>query len=162
MLSFPQMKIDITIDTKYKKLVKIHWLRQIARQVLIIENASSKAEMGLVITGTTTIHQLNRDYLDEDHLTDVLSFPMIDLSHGADNFVGAPDNTLQLGEIFICYPQSVRQATEHHHSTEKEIALLVIHGILHLLGYDHDIPDLEFVMRKHEANILKTIEAKYL
>ncbi len=156
------MKINITIDTGYKKLVSPLWLRKVARLSLTKENAGANAEMGLFITGDENVHRLNRDYLEEDHPTDVLSFPMLESIADNTTFVNPPDGKLHLGEVIIAYPQAVKQAKEHAHSTEKEIALLLIHGILHLLGYDHDIPEREQVMHQREADILKIIEETLL
>jgi probable rRNA maturation factor len=65
---------------------------------------------------------------------------------------------LHLGEVIISYPQAVIQAEEHCHSAEKEIVILLIHGVLHLLGYDHDIPERERAMKQRELTILKEIE----
>jgi probable rRNA maturation factor len=162
MLSFPQMKINITIDAGLKKLISPFWLRRVARLALETEHAGAHAEMGLVITGDENLHRLNRDYLEEDHPTDVLSFPMLESFIGADTFIDPPDGILHLGEVIISYPQAVKQAKEHSHSTEKEIAILLIHGILHLLGHDHDITAREQAMRTHEIAILKITEATLL
>jgi probable rRNA maturation factor len=63
-----------------------------------------------------------------------------------------------LGEVIISYPQAVIQAEEHHHSAKKELVILIIHGVLHLLGYDHAEPDQERQMSAREAEILGQIE----
>jgi len=72
--------------------------------------------------------------------------------------VAPPDEIEHLGEVIISYPQAVIQAEEHHHSVKREIAILIIHGVLHLLGYEHDKPELERDMRAREAEILSYIE----
>jgi len=77
---------------------------------------------------------------------------------GVPPFVIPPDGVLHLGEVIISYPQAVIQAEEHHHSIKREIAILTIHGVLHLLGYEHDKPGLERQMRAREAEILSSIE----
>ena len=69
-----------------------------------------------------------------------------------------PDGVLHLGEVIISYPQAVIQAEEHQHSKKREVAILVIHGILHLLGYEHDKPELESIMSSREQAILSIIE----
>ncbi|MDD5289160.1 MAG: rRNA maturation RNase YbeY [Dehalococcoidales bacterium] len=76
------------------------------------------------------------------------------------DFISVPDGKLHLGDIIISYPQAVRQAEEHGHSQEREITILLIHGVLHLLGYDHDIPVRKKAMRSRESAILKTIEGQ--
>ena len=73
-----------------------------------------------------------------------------------------PDGKLHLGDIVISYPQAIKQADEHSHPVNREIEILLIHGILHLLGYDHDIPKRKSVMRNREAAILKIIEEQGL
>ena len=157
-----RMEINILIDKEFKKQVKSTWLKNLARQIQTAENVSAKSEMELVITGDEEIHKLNLKYLDEDRPTDVLSFPMNEQLEAAPVFVKVPDGKLHLGEIIISYPTAVIQAEEHRHSVNREIVILLIHGILHLLGYDHDIPEREQVMHNRESAILKTIEEQGL
>jgi probable rRNA maturation factor len=73
------------------------------------------------------------------------------------DFVSPPDNITHLGEVIISYPQAVEQAKEQGHSTEQELALLIIHGILHLLGYDHEKPEEEARMRAREKELLENV-----
>jgi probable rRNA maturation factor len=133
------------------------WLRSVVETVLMAEGSSPASEVGLVIAGQDKVHELNRTYLDEDHPTDVLSFPMIP-PDGGQPFVSPPDGIQHLGEVILSLPQAVSQAREHGHSTEREIAILVIHGVLHLLGYDHAEPDQERGMRGREAEMLRLLE----
>ncbi len=156
------MEINILIDKEYKSGIKAAWLKNVARQVQAAENVSEKSEMGLKITGDEEIHKLNLQYLDEDRPTDVLSFPMNEQLDAAPVFVKVPDGKLHLGDIVISYPTALKQAGEHHHPVEREIAILLIHGILHLLGYDHDIPAREQKMHRREEAILKIIEEQGL
>jgi len=158
MLSFAQMEINILIDQEFKKQVKSTWLKNIVRQILKAENVGVKSEVGLVITGNEKIHELNLKYLEEDRPTDVLSFPMNEQFETAPVFVNVPDGKLHLGDIIISYPTAVKQAEEHNHPVSREIVILLIHGILHLLGYDHDIPERELTMHNRESAILKIIE----
>jgi probable rRNA maturation factor len=65
-----------------------------------------------------------------------------------------------MGEVIISYPQAVIQAEEHRHPVEKELAILIIHGILHLLGYDHEEPEPERLMRAREEEILNNLKEK--
>jgi len=161
------MEIDVLIDEGLEGCPEVSWLHSIAEQVLVAEHADSKVELGLVIVSQEKVQQLNLKYLDRDEPTDVLAFSMlpepatgeeakVDLPH----FVVPPDGVLHLGEVIISYPQAVIQAEEHQHSVRKEIALLITHGILHLLGYDHDGPELERQMGTRETEILSSIEEK--
>ncbi|MBI2853241.1 MAG: rRNA maturation RNase YbeY [Chloroflexi bacterium] len=132
------------------------WLRKVLRRVLIAKSADSSAEVSLLITDQEKIRELNRSYLGEDRPTDVLSFPMLAPSGAA--FVTAPDGKKHLGEIIISLPQAVIQAGEHGHPPQKEITILLIHGVLHLLGYDHAEPEEEREMKGLEMEILGLIE----
>jgi probable rRNA maturation factor len=130
------------------------WLRNVVEQALTAENASPASEVSVLITGQDRIHELNRTYLDEDRPTDVLSFPMVPPGDNT-GFIAPPDGLVHLGEIVISLPQATEQAREHAHSTQREIAILTIHGVLHLLGYDHAEPEEETRMKKREGEILE-------
>ena len=160
MLLLAHMEINIIIDKEFKKYVKPIWLRSIAKLIIVTENIGTpKIEMGLVITGDEKMRELNLKYLDEDRPTDVLSFPMYEAS---EIYTIGLDDKIHPGEIIISYPTAARQATEHHHPVSREITILLIHGILHLLGYDHDILQRKQVMQNRESAILKTIEEQGL
>jgi probable rRNA maturation factor len=151
------MEINISIDRGFRGCPAPRWLEGIARQVLEAQGAGAEAEMGLLIATQERVKELNRDYLGEDAPTDVLAFSARE--EGADlPFIHPPDGLLHLGEVIIAYPQAVIQADEHRHSVKKELAILIIHGLLHLLGYDHDEPDRESQMRAREAELLGYVE----
>ncbi|HEY91190.1 MAG TPA: rRNA maturation RNase YbeY [Dehalococcoidia bacterium] len=151
------MEINVLIDEGMEGYLSEGWLQGIAGAVLLAENADPAAEMGLVITGQEKIQELNLVHLGEDKPTDVLSFPMLPDSGNEEEsgaFMVPPDGIVHLGEVIISYPQAVIQAEEHGHSVEKEVAVLLIHGVLHLLGYDHAEPDEQRDMQAREADIL--------
>jgi len=156
------MEINVLIDKEFKKQVKSIRLKSLARQIQTAEKVSTKSEMTLVITGDDKIHALNLKYLEEDRPTDVLSFPMGEQLNTAPAFVSSPDGKLHLGDIIISYPTAARQAEEHNHSVDREITILLIHGILHLLSYDHDIPERKRAMNMREEAILRSIEEQGL
>ena len=162
MLLLAHMEINVLIDKAYKKQVKSGWLKNLVRQIQTAEKVSVKSEMTIVITGDEKIHELNLKYLAEDRPTDVLSFPMNEQSGAAPFFVNAPDARLHLGDIIISYPTAARQAAENNHPVSMEITILLIHGVLHLLGYDHDIPARKQLMNEKEAVIFKIIEEQGL
>ena len=89
-----------------------------------------------------------------DEPTDVLAFYMLPQGEGDDSFALPMDEVTRLGEVIISYPQAVEQAREQGHSLGRELALLIIHGILHLLGYDHEEPEEEAKMRAREKELL--------
>jgi probable rRNA maturation factor len=87
----------------------------------------------IVLAGDARVRRLNRDFRGKDASTDVLSFPS--------GVLELPDGTRPLGEIVISVAQAARQAARAGHSLASELRLLVIHGYLHLLGYDHEVDD---------------------
>jgi len=155
------MEINVLIDEGLEGCLDVGWLRSIAEQVLIAQNAGSNVELGLVITSQERVQQLNRSYLGRDEPTDVLAFSMFPAAKetGADlpPFVTPPDGVVHLGEVIISHPQAVIQAEEQHHSIRKEIATLIIHGVLHLLGYKDDNPELKLQMSAKETEILTSM-----
>ena len=122
-------------------------------EALAMEGIDSPVELGLVIIDGETIRELNRKYRGEDSPTDVLSFALLE----GETFVLPPNGFLHLGDVFISYPQAIAQAQEYNHSIKQEIALLTIHGLLHLLGYEHDNPQSEQRMRTREEKILSEV-----
>ena len=134
------------------------WLRGVIKKALVSEEASPSSEVSILIAGQERVHELNRTYLDEDRPTDVLSFPMLPAEADKSKFVSPPDGQVHLGEIIISLPQAEQQARERGHSTRHEIALLTIHGVLHLLGHDHAEPDQEREMRQKEMSILSAVD----
>ena len=158
------MEINVLIDEGLEGYLEVSWLQSVAEQVLVAQDAGSKVELGLVITGQERVQQLNRSYLERDEPTDVLAFSMLPEplttgeSEASSPFAQPPDGVLHLGEVIISYPQAVIQAEEHRHSVEREIIILIIHGVLHLMGYEHDKPELERQMKTREKTILSGIE----
>jgi probable rRNA maturation factor len=152
-------EINISVEQGLDFFLEESWLQRIARKALEAEGIASPAEMGLVITDDKTIQKLNRIYRGEDKPTDVLAFHMI---HGTSEelelpFVGPPDGVHHLGEVVISYPQAVKQAGEQGHRVAQELALLIVHGVLHLLGYDHELPEERQQMRAEEDKILERL-----
>ena len=147
--------IEIFVEEEFRGVVDGGWVKKIVRQVLKAEGVAPPYEVGLVFTDSETVRQLNRDYRGVDEPTDVLAFYMLPQEEVDDSFALPPDGVTRLGEVIISYPQAVEQAREQGHPTEKELALLIIHGILHLLGYDHEEPEGESKMRGRERELLE-------
>jgi len=146
------MEISILIDEDLEGNLEETWLRSIAEQALVAQGVSSNTELGMVIASQERVQQLNRNYVGRDEPTDVLAFSTTE-EMGVDfpPFVQPPDGILHLGEVVVSYPQAVMQAEEHQHSTKREITILIIHGVIHLLGYEHDKPELRRRMIAREA-----------
>ncbi len=158
------MEINVLVDEGLEGYLEASWLESVVEKVLVDQGIDSKTELGLVIVGQERVRQLNLSYLGKDEPTDVLAFAMLPEQPGENlvPFVVPPDGIRHLGEVIVSYPQAVIQAEEHQHSVKKEIAILIIHGVLHLLGYDHDKPEPEpeQEMKAIEAEILGYIEGE--
>jgi len=153
------MEINVLIDEDLEDCPEVSWFQSVAEQVLVAQGAGSDVELGLFIASQERVQELNKGYRGRDEPTDVLAFSARE-EIGADlsSFVQPPDGVLHLGEVIISYPQAITQAEEHQHSIKKELAILIIHGMLHLLEYEHDEPELERQMAAREAEILSHIE----
>jgi probable rRNA maturation factor len=154
------MEINILIEEDLEIAVDVEWLQKIVETTLAAENAPSNIEISLVITGQERIQELNREYRGQDRPTDVLSFSMTEQKVDEDMvpFLGPPDGMLHLGEVIISYPQALIQAEEGNRSIRKEMAVLAVHGVLHILGYDHEKSELEPAMKAREGEILAQLE----
>ena len=150
-------EIGISVEEKFRGLVEEGWVRKIAQTVLKAEGVAPPYEVSLVFTDSETVQKLNRDYRGVDEPTDVLSFYMLPQKETDSSFALPPDGVTRLGEVIISYPQAAEQAKEQGHSVDKELTLLIIHGILHLLGYDHEQPEEEVKMRAREKELLEEV-----
>jgi probable rRNA maturation factor len=151
------MEVNILLDDGFESVLDETWLRAVACTALQSEK-QPEVEMGVLITGQEQMCRLHKEYMGEDTPTDVLSFAMRDKVDGAPDFTFPADETEHLGEVIISYPQAEIQSAEHGHSVHREVAILLIHGVLHLLGYDHDEPLRQQNMRSREQAILKLVE----
>lgn len=122
-----------------------------ANAALKHENAESRF-LSVVLTTDENIHGYNREYRSVDRPTDVLSFP----ADEGDDLLAPPDGFL--GDIMISIPRAREQAKALGHSTEREILFLTVHGVLHLLGYDHMRPEDEQIMLPVQRSIVEGIE----
>lgn len=146
------------------------FFQKTAEKTLKIVDLKNDAEISLAIVGDGRIRKLNKMYRGKNRVTDILSFsdksvlPYLAkafprLKRGKDlEFIQAPDGVKRLGEIILCYPRAKKQAQRAGHSLEKELTILLIHGILHLLDYDHEKGESEAEeMKKLEETILKKV-----
>ena len=151
----PAHRIDVQVARPFRSALRAPWLRRIARQVLAAEGVGA-CELGVVISDEATVRELNSRYRGLDEPTDVLSFGLGEPGEGP--FALPPGETAPLGEVIVSYPTAVRQAAEQGHSVEAEVAHLLVHGILHLLGYDHLEAKDERAMRQREEEILGALD----
>lgn len=118
------------------------------------------SEVSLVITSDSRIQEINRTYRRVDAPTDVIAFALRDETD--EGFISPPDGLIHLGELVVSYPMAVQQAQEQSHSIQQELAILIVHGILHLLGYDHEAAGPARKMRAREREILGYLKGKEL
>ena len=141
---------------------------QVAAQVLEDEKCSYDAVLSLTLVDNEEIRRLNHSFRDIDRTTDVLSFPMIDWDSPSDfsmleNSREAEDDfdpdsgQLLLGDIVISVERAKEQAQEYGHTLKREIAFLIAHSVLHLLGYDHMTEEEASVMEKKQENALQEL-----
>lgn len=115
-------------------------------------------EVTITLTDGETIRQINKEHRDIDSETDVLSFPLWDVRAGEEPFKNPDTDCIMLGDIIISLPRLKEQAEEYGHSQKREAAYLCIHGMLHLLGYDHIEEDEKSEMRQREEELLAQLK----
>ncbi len=125
-----QYWIDVQVESEWP--ADAESLHRAALATLIHQDAPP-VEVAVVISGDETLRELNRRYRDVDAPTDVLAFP----NEARGPFVGVGGQPRYLGDVIISYPRAEEQAAQAGHSVLAELQLLVVHGVLHLLGYDH-------------------------
>jgi probable rRNA maturation factor len=142
--------INIIIERLVAVKVTDEWLFHIAN--IFAQQASlpsNNISASVIFVSAPTIKKINRRYRHKDCVTDVLSFP-------DDNFFVDPSQEKELGDIFICVSRAKQQAREFGHSLEAELARLLIHGLAHLLGYEHE------GVTKKEAKSMFSFESRVL
>jgi probable rRNA maturation factor len=137
----------------------------LAREVLVAEGVRGDAELSLLFVDETTITDLNRRFMEIDGPTDVLAFPIddpVEAGRWPDAGTSGPDREdpepgdlpLLLGDVVVCPAVARRQAPDHAGTYDDEIALLVVHGVLHVLGHDHAAPEQTATMQARERELL--------
>lgn len=114
------------------------------------EGVSGPVVLTITLVDDDEIRQVNLQHRNIDKATDVLSFPLIDEADGAPVFALPPGVPRELGDVIVSYPRAVAQAEEYGHSVERELAYLIVHGVLHIMGHDHEAPDEQALMRARE------------
>lgn len=100
-------------------------------------------EVSVILVDDDRMRELNRTWRGVDRPTDVLSFPQLEPGEGEPHLASGPDAPVLLGDVVISLERAREQALEYGHSLEREVGFLTAHGILHLLGYDHQDPGSE-------------------
>ena len=117
-------------------------------------NISENSMMSVTFVTIEEIHQINKDYRNIDRPTDVISFAFLD---DKNEIIVGEDVPLDLGEIYICYEVADNNRKNYGNSIRREICFLFVHGLLHLLGYDHMTEEDEKVMFDKQEKALSAI-----
>ena len=152
-----QFLVDVQCaDTLDAGLIDMSLIERAVRLTLQQQHVTDACELSVYVTTADEVHQLNRDYRHIDKPTDVLSFA----DDGADTpFVLPPEVPRYLGDIAISWQHVVAQAHEYGHSEARELAFLTVHGVLHLLGYDHERgADDDVLMRQHQDEVMALLQ----
>uniref|UniRef100_UPI003556CF13 rRNA maturation RNase YbeY n=1 Tax=Alicyclobacillus tolerans TaxID=90970 RepID=UPI003556CF13 len=152
-----QLRVTVDVDVRSSKVQSeaeaFQWLDSAFVQRVL--DAAGKqldveGEVSVSFVDDEEIHQLNRDYRNVDRPTDVLSFA---LEEGEDFPVEEGEPVL-LGDIVVSIPTAISQAQDYGHSVQREIGFLLVHGFLHLLGYDHQDEEAEREMFQIQEDVL--------
>ncbi|MFB0527195.1 MAG: rRNA maturation RNase YbeY [bacterium] len=153
LVSVVNLQNKVKIDKKY--------VRKVAEEAVSLGNRNKrklrqgKCEIGIIFVNNSYIKRLNRKYRKVNRATDVIAFPMEEHR----KFIPSiPSSSRLLGDVFISAERARVQAKDFRHCIKKEITILTIHGILHLLSYDHERRKDGRVMRNKEDEILNQIK----
>lgn len=143
------MNVDVhnEVDTE----IEVGHLARLSRYVMNEMRLHPATEMCLRLVDEATIETLNEQWMGHEGPTDVLSFPLDELTPGGEDEDPDPG---YLGDIALCVEYAARQAPQNGNSTLAEVELLTVHGILHLLGYDHAEPEEHKEMFRLQAELL--------
>ncbi len=144
--------MDIIYENETKYDVDLDLIKRTAKAALEYENFSDNTEISVTVVSLDDIHQINLEHRGIDRPTDVLSFPLIDFTR--DKLPKDKSEKIYLGDIVLCYDKVLSQAKEYGHSVERELAFLTAHSMLHLMGYDHIVPEEEKIMFAKQEEIL--------
>lgn len=141
-------------------------IRKTIKTALRMEGVSLPCEVDVLLTGDSGIQEINREMRDLDKPTDVLSFPEFEFAPGepptpetAGDLTEIATGLLPLGDMVISMERVAAQAKEYGHSNRRELSYLVVHSVLHLLGYDHlDEGEMKAQMRAHEDAVLEELD----
>lgn len=154
---------EIIINNLQKKIEVSDRLKEIIKSIInttiTMENISNNGEVSVIFVDNNYIQKLNKKYRKKDVPTDVLSFP-VDENYknkleGFDLFDEEP-----IGDIVVSLEKAKEQAKDYNHSFEREVGYLVVHGMLHLLGFDHLHEEDAKLMRKKEEAVLAKVNLK--
>jgi probable rRNA maturation factor len=137
------------ISIEFENIASDKSIKTILQKAAKIGLPASPVDLSIVVCDDDFIQNLNKEYRDVDRPTDVLSFPSDEIDPG--------DGTRYLGDIIISLPRATAQAIDAHHPVAEELSMLAIHGVLHLLGYDHHTETEKQIMWQKQAQLLLSL-----
>jgi probable rRNA maturation factor len=146
--------ITVQLEEQYEDKLDADALHRLAMSVLHAERKEGPLEVGVVVTTDDEVHALNKEYLGHDYQTDVISFGMA----SDEDFITPEERPEYLGDVVISYDRAAEQGSEYDHTTEQEVATLLIHGLLHLLGYDDTDDESRLRMHARQDELLGSSE----
>ena len=144
--------IFIEVDENFRDLIPDDLLRETAIKALQLDQLEDLPSLSVKITGDQDIQELNAAYRGMDRATDVLSFEA--------NYYDPDLESYYLGDVVISFPRAAAQAEKGGHPVDSELQLLVIHGVLHLMGYDHGSAQEKETMWLKQQQALKELGLK--
>jgi probable rRNA maturation factor len=151
------LSLNADVPEEWAGAIDLSSLDGSARAVLLGDGWVGSVEVELLIVDETAMHELNLRYRGVDAPTDVLSFPLLEEFGEQPLFVTPPDGVKRLGDIVISLPRAQVQAAEYGHSARRELTYLFVHGLLHLLGYQHEDEAARAAMRVKEESALAAV-----
>ncbi|WP_175615999.1 rRNA maturation RNase YbeY [Piscibacillus halophilus] len=153
------MNIDFNDELNQITEEEKNWLSKLLQYAAEMEEVNSEAELSVTFVNNTQIQDINREYRQKDQPTDVISFAMQESGENEMEIVG--DNLPEhLGDIVVSLEKAKEQAEEYNHSYQRELGFLIVHGFLHLLGYDHQTVEEEKEMFERQEHILEEFGLK--
>lgn len=163
-------QLHVHVEPRYRRLLPTAVLRNWAAAALATLDVPTGTALDVALTEDDVVRDFNRTYRGVDEATDVLSFAFSDAvapgpyegegavpEPAAEGFVLPNGAGASLGEVLIAYPYAARQAAAGGHTERQEVALLMVHGILHLLGFDHEAAAARRVMWDRTAAVLDVL-----
>ena len=158
--------MSVEIDNETDHDVDARALVSVARHVLDTLGVHPLADLAISLVGVERMTELHVEWMDEPGPTDVMAFPMDELDVRSARAAGRPLDArpedgapLLLGDVVLCPEVAAKQAVDAGHSTADELALLTTHGVLHLLGFDHQEPEEHAEMFGLQGELLRTWQA---
>lgn len=156
--------MSVLIDNRQEKLAVDEQLEALVEKVVqkaLEVEVEDDYEVSVSFVDNEEIKELNKQYRNKDAATDVLSFPLLEFEETEEDFNNEEEylqEEMLLGDIVISLERAQEQAGEYGHSFEREVAFLLVHGVLHLLGMDHETEEEEKEMQQKQEHILSLLQ----